>query len=78
MSSAVGNPLPEVIIGGEDSNPQAILETDPQAEANFLGPRRQVSAMYNAELDRLHLDGFVYPADPDAAGRRDHAAGRHA
>ncbi len=58
---AVGKPLPEVIVGGE-KNPQAILESDPQAEANFLGPRREVLAMYNAELDRLHLDGFVYPA----------------
>lgn len=58
---AVGKPLPDVIIGGE-RNPQAALESDPQAEANFVGPRRQVLAMYNAELDRLHLDGFVYPA----------------
>ena len=59
----VGKPLPDVIIGNEKSViPQANLETDPQAEANFLGPRREVLAMYNAELDRLHLDGFVYPA----------------
>lgn len=58
---AVGKPLPDVIIGGE-KNTQAILESDPQAEANFLGPRREVLAMYNAELDRLQLDGFVYPA----------------
>jgi amidase len=58
---AVGKPLPDVIIGGE-KNTQAILESDPQAEANFLGPRREVLAMYNAELDRLQLDGFVYHA----------------
>jgi hypothetical protein len=35
------------------------LETDPNAEATFLGPRRQVLDWYNRELDRLHLDGFV-------------------
>ena len=60
---AVGKPLPEVIIGGQQGSiPQATLESDPQAEANFLQPRRAVMALYEAELDRLHLDGFVYPA----------------
>jgi amidase len=67
--SAVGQPLPAVIIGGaktgmfEAANiQQATLETDPNAESTLLGPRREVLARYNAELDRLHLDGFVYPA----------------
>jgi len=41
---------------------QAMLESDPQAEANLLGPRRDVLGLYEAELERLHLDGFVYPA----------------
>jgi Asp-tRNA(Asn)/Glu-tRNA(Gln) amidotransferase A subunit family amidase len=66
---AVGKPLPEVIIGGERPGSlassgilQTNLETDPNAEATFLGPRRQVLDWYNRELDRLHLDGFVYPA----------------
>jgi Asp-tRNA(Asn)/Glu-tRNA(Gln) amidotransferase A subunit family amidase len=66
---AVGRPLPSVIIGGEKTGmlesgdiQQADLETDPHAEANLLGPRRDVLALYEAELDRLHLDGFVYPA----------------
>jgi amidase len=66
---AVGRPLPEVIIGGAKTGMsgtlgirQTTLATDPQAEANFLGPRREVLAMYEAELARLHLDGFVYPA----------------
>lgn len=66
---AVGKPLPATIIGGEQtgmsSQPsiqQATLETDPQAEATLLRPRREVQSMYEAELDRLHLDGFVYPA----------------
>ena len=60
---SVGKPLPATIIGGQrDSVPQAKLESDPQEEANLLRPRREVLAMYEAELDRLHLDGFVYPA----------------
>ena len=66
---AVGKPLPEVIIGGGQTGlfasaniQQATLETDPQAEATLLGPRRRVQSMYEQELDRLHLDGFVYPA----------------
>lgn len=65
----VGKPLPSVIIGGEKTGQfeatniqQATLETDPQAEGNLFGPRGKVLALYEAELDRLHLDGFVYPA----------------
>jgi amidase len=67
---AVGSPLPITIMGGEDADTpkdrhrvtQAMVETDPQAEANFLAPRRRALAEYNEALDRLHLDGFVYPA----------------
>jgi len=66
---AVGKPLPSVIIGGEKTGTpqvsdiqQATLETDPHAEATLLGPRNKVLAMYEAELDRLNLNGFVYPA----------------
>ena len=66
---AVGKPLPAVIIGGGSTGmsslpgiQQRTLESDPSAEATLFGPRRQVQAMYDAELDRLHLDGFLYPA----------------
>ncbi|MGC2792457.1 MAG: amidase, partial [Candidatus Sulfotelmatobacter sp.] len=67
---AVGSPLPSTIIGGvddltrKDRPPviQAVFETDPQAEANVLAPRRKALEMYYETLDRLHLDGFVYPA----------------
>jgi amidase len=66
---AVGHPLPSVIIGGRQTGAfgaaniqQATLEKDPQAEANLIRPRREVLAIYNSTLDRLHLDGFVYPA----------------
>jgi amidase len=67
---AVGSPLPSTIIGGVDENTrkdrppliQAVFESDPQAEANVLAPRRKALEAYNETLDRLHLDGFVYPA----------------
>jgi Asp-tRNA(Asn)/Glu-tRNA(Gln) amidotransferase A subunit family amidase len=66
----IGKPLPPVIIGGNRTGmaaaaniQQATLEIDPQAEANLRGPRRQVLQMYEKELDRLHLDGFLYPAN---------------
>lgn len=41
---------------------QTSLENDPNAEATLLGPRRQAQAMYDSELDRMVLDGFVFPA----------------
>jgi Asp-tRNA(Asn)/Glu-tRNA(Gln) amidotransferase A subunit family amidase len=64
----VGSPLPHEIIDSADGHngrprmQQVTLETDPQADANFRVPRRETLAAYNATLDRLHLDGFVYPA----------------
>jgi Asp-tRNA(Asn)/Glu-tRNA(Gln) amidotransferase A subunit family amidase len=67
---AVGKPLPSTIIRGTDLDGQkdrpvtrqAILEDDPQAESNYLGPRRKALELYVEALDRLHLDGLVYPA----------------
>jgi amidase len=67
---AVGSPLPETIIGsggvyGHVEKPavkQTLIESDPQAQANFIGPRTKALAMYMETLDRLHLDGYVYPA----------------
>jgi len=67
---AVGSPLPATIIGGMDETArkdrppliQAVFETDPQTGANVLAPRRKALAAYNEVLDRLHLDGLVYPA----------------
>ena len=41
---------------------QAVLDTDPEAEANYFAPRRAALAAYEESLDRLHLDGMVYPA----------------
>ena len=71
---AVGSPLPYTIIGGDQWRalgqdapnkhpiPQAVFATDPQADANVLIPRQKALAIYNETLDRLHLDGYVYPA----------------
>ncbi len=72
----VGSPLPPTIIGGNDWRavdepearkrrreiPQANFETDPQAAANVVIPRQKALDMYMATLDRMHLDGYVYPA----------------
>jgi amidase len=54
---ATGSPLPDTILGGGST-----LETDPNAETNFYAPRRRMLSMYNETLDRMHLDGYVYPA----------------
>jgi amidase len=67
---AVGSPLPATIIGvtdpatqkGRRAVVQALIESDPQADANFFTPRAKALEMYNEALDRLHLDGLVYPA----------------
>ena len=65
----VGSPLPETIIDGtmqegkrEGKIAQRILESDPDAQANYFGPLQRTLDAYNEALDRLHLDGFVYPA----------------
>ena len=41
---------------------QMNLETDPNADANYFDPQKKALATYNEALDRLHLDGLVYPA----------------
>jgi amidase len=67
-AKVIGSPLPATIIGGADAQNgrpkviQTTIETDAQADANYLAPRRRALAAYNDALDRLHLDGFVYPA----------------
>ena len=67
---AVGLPLPATIIGvtdpttqkGRRAVAQALIESDPQADANFFTPRKKALEAYDEVLDRLHLDGLVYPA----------------
>ncbi|MGB8538543.1 MAG: amidase [Acidobacteriaceae bacterium] len=66
--NVTGSPLPrEITTKADDHNgrppmKQVTLETDPQADANFRDPRRKTLEAYTAALNRLHLDGFVYPA----------------
>ncbi len=57
---AVGAALPATIAGGPVV--QAIFENDPQAAANVTIPRGKALEMYLETLDRLRLDGYVYPA----------------
>src|SRR5579862_6438296 len=66
---AVGSPLPSVIIGGNtdprDPRPkvaQVRFENSPEGEREVLEPRKRALEMYDETLDRLHLDGYVYPA----------------
>ena len=67
---AAGSPLPPVIIGGagagvdsqqQNAVPQAVLESDPRAQANYFAPRDRALAMYLEVFARLRLDGLVYP-----------------
>lgn len=66
----MGVPLGEAIIGTEQSNAQIddvvvrqrLLESDPDAAANYFRPRKRALAAYLKTMDDLHLDGYVYPA----------------
>jgi Asp-tRNA(Asn)/Glu-tRNA(Gln) amidotransferase A subunit family amidase len=67
---AVGRPFFPSTIGAEDPFrsagglriEQRPLATDPQAERLYQGPRRAAIAAYVEPLDRLKIDGYVYPA----------------
>jgi amidase len=67
---AVGSPLPATIIGGSKTDPQdprnsveqAAFENNLRAESDVLAPRNRALEQYNETLDRMHLDGYVYPA----------------
>lgn len=60
--------MPEEIVIGMDAwrkgrSPLiANIETDPQAEANYYAPQKKALEIYDDTLDRMHLDGYVYPA----------------
>lgn len=66
----VGMPLYASSNGAEDNFrrlgnvhiDQRQIDTDPDAERLYHAPRRAVLAEYVATLDRLKLDGYVYPA----------------
>jgi hypothetical protein len=67
---AVGAPLFTSSIGTEDvfrivdgqHFDQRELASDPDAERMYRAPKRALLDAYVATLDRLRLDGFVYPA----------------
>jgi Asp-tRNA(Asn)/Glu-tRNA(Gln) amidotransferase A subunit family amidase len=66
----MGAPLGAPMIGAEPTKSQIgdvtitqrLLESDPNAEANYFAPRRRALSQYLDTMDRLHLDGYVYPA----------------
>ena len=66
----MGAPLGEPIIGTELKNArfgdvvvtQADVETSPESRSNYYEPRRRAMQAYLEPLERLHLDGYVYPA----------------
>jgi len=68
----MGAPLGAAIIGTERNNAEFLagditirqrqIETDPDAERNYFAPRRRALQQYLDTMDRLHLDGYVYPA----------------
>ncbi len=66
----IGSPLPATIVGGGKDwlypdrpvPAQVRFEGNPLAEADVIEPRQRALAIYNDTLDRMHLDGYVYPA----------------
>jgi amidase len=68
----MGAPLGAPMIGTEPTKAefesgdirirQRTLETDPEAERNYWGPHRRVLKEYLDTLERLHLDGYLYPS----------------
>jgi Asp-tRNA(Asn)/Glu-tRNA(Gln) amidotransferase A subunit family amidase len=66
----MGAPIGAPVIGTELINSQIgdvtidqrNVESDPDAEKNYYGPRRRTLQAYLDTMDRLHLDGYVYPA----------------
>jgi Asp-tRNA(Asn)/Glu-tRNA(Gln) amidotransferase A subunit family amidase len=58
-AKAVGSSLPPFLVQQLPDAPG--IESDPAAETKFFGPQREALAIYTGTLDRLNLDGFVYP-----------------
>ena len=68
---AVGSPIPSVVTGRAQvpglqhqatTIPQRVLESDPDAKANYFDARARALQDYEQVFQRLHLDGLVYPA----------------
>lgn len=69
-SRVMGSPLGAPIIGSEPDYmrlgdvviSQAAIETSAPAKADYYEPRQRALEAYLEPLERLHLDGYVYPA----------------
>lgn len=61
FTSSIGTEETFRIIGGVRIE-QRLLDSDPDAERMYHAPRRAMLAAYLETLDRLKLDGYVYPA----------------
>jgi len=69
---AIGSPLPATVTGitppgtpvnpNRPPTPQVLLKDDPKADETYFAPRKAALAMFLGELDRLHLDGVIYPS----------------
>ncbi|MBW8747628.1 MAG: amidase [Acidobacteria bacterium] len=66
FEQATGQKLPGFLLGQSRGNAPATsqrrLEDDPKAKEIFWDPQAKALAAYNETLERLHLDGMVYPA----------------
>ena len=68
--AAVGSPLSQIILSGGEPDSrdrkapvaQMKFENNPKAVKGIIEPRDRARAVYDSTLDRLHLDGYVYPA----------------
>jgi Asp-tRNA(Asn)/Glu-tRNA(Gln) amidotransferase A subunit family amidase len=69
-SRLLGSPLGEPIVGSEPDYmhlgdvviSQTDIETSADSKANYYVPRQRALEAYLEPLERLHLDGYVYPA----------------
>ncbi len=59
FEEVTGVTYPARSMGGDDN--RHILETDPAAEAEYFGPKREALRIYRETMKRFDLDGFVYP-----------------
>jgi amidase len=48
--------------GHQDQQQRILDRSDPDAERNYWAPRRRALQEYLETMERLHLDGYVYPA----------------
>lgn len=66
FEQATGQKLPGFLLGQGRGNAPATsqrrLEDDPKAKETFWDPQAKALSTYNETLERLHLDGMVYPA----------------